>query len=337
MSRESPGSGPADDAALLTAARTGQVELVRELLARGAKIEHAGTGGSTALIEAARLGHAHVVRELLARGALVDQQENDGGTALLMAALNGCVEAVRDLLDHGADINHTNCRRQTALFLAAWYPAGQEPPAGMSWLRHQGHDEVVRELLNRGAETEHFELGGLQPVSAAAKNGNVTAVLDLLKGGARFLSDEVVGGALLRRAASEGDVKALKALLDRGAEFFDINDTDNQGRSPLTSAASCRRDAVVRELLDRGAVVSDTDHAIFDEWLSWLETRAGEAYDRMYDAPDSTVAAGSYANAKDFLQDALALARRLKRHDRVTRLQARLDHIKAVFRSQFSS
>lgn len=99
----------------------------------------------------------------------------------------------------------------------------------MSWLRHRGHDEVVRELLNRGAETELFELGGLQPVSAAAKNGNVTAVLDLLEGGARFLSDEVVGGNLLRRAASRGDVEALKALLDRGGEFFDIDDKDNQG------------------------------------------------------------------------------------------------------------
>lgn len=219
MSRESSGPERADNAALLRAAREGRAELVRELLACGAEIEHAGADGATALIEAARLGHALVVRALLARGAQVDHRQNDGGTALLMAALNGCAEAVRDLLDHGAD----------------------------------------------------------------------------------------------------------------------IDDTDNLGRSPLTSAASCRRAAAVRELLDRGAIVSNTDHTIFEEWLSWLETRAGEAYDEMYEARDSTAAAGSYANAKDFLQDALALARRLKQHDRMARLQARLDHIKAVFRSQFSS
>jgi uncharacterized protein len=337
MSRESSGPGRADNVALLQAAREGRAEVVRELLARGAEIEYAGTDGATALIEAARLGHALVVRELLACGAQVDHRQNDGGTALLMAALNGCVEAVRELLDHGADIDHSNCRRQTALFLAAWYPAGQEPPAGTSWLRHKGHDEVIRELLNRGANTEYFELGGLQPVSAAAKNGNVTAVLDLLESGARFLSDETVAGDLLRWAASRGDVEALRALLDRGGEFFDIDDQDNQARTPLTCAASCRCDAVARELLDRGAVVSDADHAIFDEWLLWLEARAGEAYDKMYDARDSTAAAGCYANSKDFLQDALALARRLNRHNTVTRLQARLDHIKAVFRSQFSS
>jgi hypothetical protein len=107
--------------------------------------------------------------------------------------------------------------------------------------------------------------------------------------------------------------------------------------TPLTSAASCRRDAAVRELLDRGAVVSETDQAIFDEWLSWLEAQADEAYDKMYDAPDSTAAAGCYGNVKDFLQDALALARRLKRYDTTVGLQARLDHIKTVFRSQFPS
>jgi ankyrin repeat protein len=324
-----------DNVALLKAAREGQSELARVLLTRGAEIEYAGADGSTALIEAARFGHADIVRDLLERGARVDHQDSDGGTALLMAALNGCVEAVKDLLDHGADIDHTNRRGQTALFLAAWYPAGRESPTGLTWLRHQGHDDVVRELLNRGANTEYFELGGLQPVSAAAKSGNISAVLDLLEGGARFLSDESVGGDLLRRAASQGDVGGLKALLDRGAEFFDLDDTDSQGRTPLTLAASFRRVAAAAELLDRGAIVSETDQAIFDQWLSWLEAQAEEAYDMMYDVRGSEASAGPYANAKDHLHDALAFARRLKRIDTVARLKARLDHIKAVFRSQF--
>ena len=43
-------------------------------------------------------------------------------------------------------------------------------------------------------------------------------------------------------------------------------------------------------------------------------------------------ATGSYANAKDFLTDALALARRLGQSDRVARLEARLAYIKSVFR-----
>ena len=56
----------------------------------------------------------------------------------------------------------------------------------------------------------------------------------------------------------------------------------------------------------------------------------------MYDAPGNTAAAGCYGDAKDFFTDAIARARELGRTADVERLQARLAHIKAVFRSQFS-
>jgi hypothetical protein len=55
MAREPSGPGRTDNAALLQAAREGRAELVRELLAGGAEIEHVGTDGATALVEAARL------------------------------------------------------------------------------------------------------------------------------------------------------------------------------------------------------------------------------------------------------------------------------------------
>jgi UDP-3-O-acyl-N-acetylglucosamine deacetylase len=69
------------------------------------------------------------------------------------------------------------------------------------------------------------------------------------------------------------------------------------------------------------------------ERLRELE-RLGEAhYDAMYDARNPTA---DYANAKDAFRDAIALARTIGETTTVERLQARLAHIKAVFRSQFS-
>ena len=47
------------------------MEVVRELLARGAAVNAATNGGATPLFLAIQKGHFEVVRELLARGAAV--------------------------------------------------------------------------------------------------------------------------------------------------------------------------------------------------------------------------------------------------------------------------
>ena len=69
--------------------------------------------------------------------------------------------------------------------------------------------------------------------------------------------------------------------------------------------------------------------------LAWFEAQAEAAYDKMYDATSSTDAAARYSDAKEALRDAIGLAQRLGQGAVVTRLEARLAHIKAVFRSQF--
>jgi hypothetical protein len=72
------------------------------------------------------------------------------------------------------------------------------------------------------------------------------------------------------------------------------------------------------------------------ERLIWLEAEAEKAYGDMYDAPLGASATAAYSNAKEFLNDAIALAQRLGRREDVERLEIRLVHIKSVFRSHFS-
>jgi hypothetical protein len=74
---------------------------------------------------------------------------------------------------------------------------------------------------------------------------------------------------------------------------------------------------------------------IDEQKLARFEAQAEAAYDKMYDAANNTEAAAHYSDAKEALYDAISLARRLGQDARMTRLEARLDHIKAVFRSQF--
>jgi hypothetical protein len=72
-----------------------------------------------------------------------------------------------------------------------------------------------------------------------------------------------------------------------------------------------------------------------EERLAWFEAQAEAAYDKMYDARHGSNAAALYSDAKEALYEAIGLARRLGQDAVASRLEARLAHIKAVFRSQF--
>lgn len=51
-------------------------------------------------------GQINFVREFLARGADVQAEDNDSWTALLCATKAGYFDVVQLLVDHGADIEH---------------------------------------------------------------------------------------------------------------------------------------------------------------------------------------------------------------------------------------
>jgi hypothetical protein len=56
----------------------------------------------------------------------------------------------------------------------------------------------------------------------------------------------------------------------------------------------------------------------------------------MYEASSGSAATGCYSDAKEAFHDAIREARELGLEAEARALEARLEHIKAVFRSQFS-
>lgn len=105
-------------------------------------------------------------------------------------------------------------------------------------------------------------------------------------------------------------------------------------------------EAPVQALFAHSTCASDRMHAdvIFDpdvllddaDKLRQLEASAETAYAKMYDAGNPTEATARYSDAKEALADAIGLAQQLGQSELALRLEARLAHIKAVFRSQFS-
>ncbi len=69
------------------------------------------------------------------------------------------------------------------------------------------------------------------------------------------------------------------------------------------------------------------------EQLEFLEKKAEEAYDQMYDSSHPMT---EYSDCKDYLRDAIGLARELGLAEKTQQLEERLAHIKAVYRSQFA-
>ena len=85
------------------AARSGHLEMVDLLLARGAPIDARNLAGATALYFAAEGGHAPIVQRLIERGADVNLTGRSGVSPVAAAAYAGSDTIVEALLARGAD------------------------------------------------------------------------------------------------------------------------------------------------------------------------------------------------------------------------------------------
>ena len=107
--------------ALHWAARRGESEMVRMLLAAGANLRAiTRLGNYTPLLLASEGGHAAAIDALVAAGADLKSTTAAGVTPLMLASASGQAPAVKALLAHGPDVNATEpLRGQTALMFAA--------------------------------------------------------------------------------------------------------------------------------------------------------------------------------------------------------------------------
>ena len=106
--------------ALMAFASVGAVDLVEDLLRRGADLEARDEQGSTALMYAANAAEDEVVRLLVDAGADGDARDAEGSTPLMFAAQRGSTRAVKRLLAAGVDVSaaRTAPDRMTAVDFA---------------------------------------------------------------------------------------------------------------------------------------------------------------------------------------------------------------------------
>ena len=162
-------------------ARTGDVDMMAQLLSRGFDINLHDETGQTPLIAASLAGQDAVASLLIDSKADVMARTQNGMTALHAAAYVGDVEIAKMLIARGADVNdQANVAGITPLHAAA----------------EEDHPAVVKQLVEAGADISRVEVNGYSAGSRAGWREHWEIVRFLLRSG-DTCQPEAVAGAWL--------------------------------------------------------------------------------------------------------------------------------------------
>jgi ankyrin repeat protein len=125
--------------ALIAAAGQGDAATVRGLLAQGASVHASDERGVTALIAAAYQDELEVAKLLIEAGADVNVQDDTQQSAYLIPTADGYLELLKLTLQAGADVHSLDSYNGTGLIRAA----------------DRGHVEIIEELLKTDIDIDH--------------------------------------------------------------------------------------------------------------------------------------------------------------------------------------
>ncbi|XP_054871836.1 kinase D-interacting substrate of 220 kDa B isoform X7 [Amphiprion ocellaris] len=228
---------------LMLAAEQGSLEIVQELIRRGANVNLDDVDCWSALISAAKEGHMDVVKELLENSAYIEHRDMGGWTALMWAAYKGRVEVTTLLLEHGANPNTTGQQYSV-------YP--------IIWAAGRGHADIVKLLLHNGAKVNCSDKYGTTPLIWASRKGHFDCVMYLLENGADVDQEGANSMTALIVAVKGGYTEVVKELLKRNPN---VNMTDKDGNTALMIAAKEGYTEIVQDLLDAGTYVNIPDRS----------------------------------------------------------------------------
>ena len=175
------------------------------LLALSLTVLAGATPNESPVADAAQQGDVEAVRALLQQGADPNAAQADGLTALHWAALNDKLGIAKIVLYAGATVSPvTRVGGYTPLHLAS----------------RSGHAEVVRALLEAGAEANAYTTTGVTALHFAAEADDAEAVYALTEHGADVNAKDAFSNRTPTMFASvRNALKATGALIEAGADL----------------------------------------------------------------------------------------------------------------------
>ncbi len=201
----SPAHAQNRDQALIGAAGRGDLAAVERLIREGASVAARDNRGRTALLVATHGNHVPAARALIAAGADVNAKDDIQDSAFLYAGAEGRIEILKMTLPT-ADLKSTNRYGGTALIPAA----------------HHGHTEAVRILLATAIDKDHVNRLGWTALLEAVILGDGGPVHSeivrlLVEAGANVNIADREGVTPLQHAKRRGYAAMVRILEARGA------------------------------------------------------------------------------------------------------------------------
>jgi ankyrin repeat protein len=243
-----------------------------------------GGGGLTPLVIAAREGDLESSKLLLAAGADVNQTTEYGWTPVLTATNNRHYKLAEYLIEHGADVNKANKGSWTPLYLATDnrnieggdFPVPKPDMDNLEYIKflldHKANPNIPAKdnTLTRTIFTMQWFLeDGVTPFVRAAQSSDLELMKLLIKYGADPMAKSNHNDTALTAASGVGwvegvtyehsykeNIDTVKFLLDLG---LDPNAANNDGRTSLMVAAAKGRTEVIQMLVDHGAKLDTRD------------------------------------------------------------------------------
>ena len=187
---------------------------------------------------AAALGRERIVGWLLEKGAYLEARDDEYKTPLLVACESGCLGMVKKLVEIGADVTAKGgCR---SVLAAASYG---------------GHADVVAYLLGLGVLDVAAEgFGRWSSLRAAYERNHPEVVKLLVEGGADLEGRDGKDNTPLLVACSSGMLGVVRTLVECGADV-DVMAGDTYARTPLYLACKGNYPEMVKVLIEGGADV----------------------------------------------------------------------------------
>jgi len=280
-----------DDWNLVESVLKGNPESVMLLLKRGADPNAKAEGGMTALMFAAESGDVLLVKMLVLNGANLDLSYIEETTPLLIAVLNGHFDVVHFLLEKGADPNHHDSYRGSALLYAAaindfeiadlllFYGASdsirdKDGNTALMTAVFFGHLETSDVLLQNGLDPDGADKQKNTPLMIAAQQGNLHMSQLLLEKGAALERINNQNFTPLAHAVLYRHDTIAKLLIDSGAN---VNHIIKPGEN-LYDLARQQGDAKITRLLKSAGVTTSSKPSFSEINLAWGNSFRGNEH-----------------------------------------------------------
>ncbi len=241
------------------------------------KVDELAGGWLTPLMFAAREGDLEITRNLVAAGANLNAIAGDGKDALGLAIFNGQYELASFLIDNHVNVNHADAQRFTPLFWAVDRRNMELGTNGFPWTVTTDPLPLIKKLLDAGADpnavvnnTPRGRNRNASPrivfastLHRAAFAGDLELCKLLLAHGANPHAVSSDRESMLEAAAglalipgyqlshpNAERVELSKLLVELGE---DVNWADAYGITPLMAAANLGNTPLVQYLVDKGA------------------------------------------------------------------------------------